>query len=54
MKIKKVVDRELTAEEIQSIKTFRKYTDGVSFAYLGNLVTVILDGVFSKDVEEET
>ena len=52
MKIKKVVDRELTAEEIQSIKTFRKYTDGVSFAYLGNRVTVILDGVFSKDVEE--
>ncbi len=51
MKIERVVDRELTAEEIESIKTFRRYTDGVSFAYLGNRVMVILDGVFSKDVD---
>ena len=52
MKILKVVDRELTAQEIESIETFRMYTDGVSFAYLGDQVTVILDGVVSKDIEE--
>ena len=52
MVIKKLVDRELTPEEIESIKTFRKYTDGVSFACLRSRVMVIMDDVPSNDLEQ--
>ena len=52
MKIVKVVDRELTAAEIESIEHFIFYTDGVSFACLQERVMAILDDEPDKDVEK--
>ena len=52
MKTVKVADRELTATEIESIKHFIFYTDGVSFACLRERVMAILDDEPSKDVEK--
>lgn len=49
MKIEKLIDRALTAEEIDSMKKFRSYTDGVSFACLRSRVMVMLDDAPSKD-----
>jgi hypothetical protein len=49
MRIEKIVDRELTAQEIASIKKFRSYTDGVSFACLRERVMVMLPDEPSKD-----
>ena len=51
MKIVKTVDRELTENELLTIERFRGYTDGVSFALIGDNVTVILDEVEGNDVE---
>lgn len=51
MKILKTVDRELTEEEIQSMQKFRSYTDGVSFACIGQRVMVIIPDETSHDVE---
>lgn len=52
MKIVKVVDRELTAAETESIEHFIYYTDGVSFACLGERVMAILEDAPGKNVEE--
>ena len=52
MKIVKVVERELTEAEIESIEHFIFYTDGVSFACLQERVMAILDDEPSKDVEK--
>lgn len=52
MKIVKVVDRALTEAEMESIEHFIFYTDGVSFACLGERVMAILDDEPSKDVQE--
>lgn len=52
MKIVKNVDRELTVEEIESMKKFRSYTDGVSFACIGPRVMVMLHDEPSKDVDK--
>ncbi len=43
MKIVKTVDRELTEKEVESIKKFRSYTDGVSFACLKENVMIIIE-----------
>ena len=43
MKYYCVIERELKKAEIAAMERFRSYTDGVSFAYLGNNVTVMLD-----------
>ncbi len=43
MVIEKLVDRELTKEEIDSIKQFRRYTDGVSYACVGEQVMIMTD-----------
>ena len=51
MKIEKIVDRDLTVEEIASMKKFRSYTDGVSFACLRERVMVMLPEEPSKDAE---
>ena len=51
MKIVKTVDRELTENELLTIERFRGYTDGVSFALIGDNVTVILDEVEGNDAE---
>ena len=52
MKIVNVSDRDLTVEEIESIKKFRTYTDGVSFACLRPRVMVMLPDEPSHDVEK--
>jgi hypothetical protein len=52
MKIVNVSDRKLTVEEIESIKKFRTYTDGVSFACLRPRVMVMLPDEPSHDVEK--
>ena len=52
MKIVNVVDRELTVEEIESMRKFRSYTDGVSFACIGPRVMVMLQDEPSKDIEK--
>lgn len=52
MEIVKLVDRELTEEEIASMKKFRSYTDGVSFACLRERVMVMLHDEPEKDVEK--
>lgn len=52
MKIEKIVDRDLTAEEIESIHRFRSYTNGVSFACLCNRVMVMLNDEMSKDTDK--
>jgi hypothetical protein len=52
MKIEKIINRELTVEEIESMKKFRSYTDGVSFACLRERVMVMLHDEPSKDVEK--
>ncbi|MBQ5808722.1 MAG: hypothetical protein IIW21_03070 [Clostridia bacterium] len=51
MKIVKTVERELTENELLTVERFRSYTDGVSFALIGDNVTVMLDEVESNDVE---
>ena len=51
MKIVKTVDRELTENELLTIERFRSYTDGVSFALIGDNVTVILDEAERNDAE---
>ncbi len=51
MKIVKTVDRELTENELLTIERFRGYTDGVSFALIGDNVTVILDEAEGNDAE---
>ena len=51
MKIVKTVERELSSEELRSIERFRGYTDGVSFALIGDCVTVMLDGEENNDPE---
>lgn len=51
MKIEKLVERELTKEEIESIKRFRSYTDVISFACLRSRVMVMLEGEFDGDTE---
>ncbi len=43
MVIEKLVDRELTKDEIDSIKQFRRYTDGVSYACIEEQVMIMLD-----------
>jgi hypothetical protein len=50
MKIEKIINRELTVEEIESMKKFRFYTDGVSFACLRERVMVMLHDEPSKDL----
>ena len=52
MKIVRVVNRELTDREIASMRKFRFYTDGVSFACLRERVMVMLHDEQSKDVEK--
>lgn len=52
MKIMNVVDRKMTAEEMESMKQFRTYTDGVSFACLCPRVMVMLHDEPSHDVEK--
>ena len=52
MKIVSVIDRELTVEEIESMKKFRTYTDGVSFACLCPRVMVMLHDEPSHDVNK--
>lgn len=52
MKIISFVNRELTDREIASIKQFRSYTDGVSFACLRAQVMVMLHDEPSKDIEK--
>ena len=52
MKIEKIVDRELTVAEIESMKKFHSYTDGVSFACLRERVMVMLHDEPSTDVEK--
>ena len=51
MKIVKTVERELTENELLTVERFRSYTDGVSFALIGDNVTVMLDEVESNDEE---
>ena len=51
MKIVKTVERELTENELLTVERFRSYTDGVSFALIGDNVTVMLDEVESNDVD---
>lgn len=50
MKIVNVANRELNEYELESIRRFRAYTDGVSFACLGEGVLMILEEE-SKDTE---
>ena len=50
MKIVNVANRELTEYEVESIRRFRSYTDGVSFACLGEGILMILEEG-SKDAE---
>ena len=52
MKIVKMVERELTEKELCSIERFRSYTDGVSFALVGDDVTVMIDDTETNDPEE--
>ena len=42
MKIVNMTDRELTEDEIASIRRFRSYTDGIGFACIGANVMVML------------
>lgn len=43
MHIINLLTRDLTETEITQMEQFHSYTDGVSFAYLGNGVTLILN-----------
>ncbi len=52
MKIVNVSTRELTKNEMESIERFRFYTDGVSFACIGERVMVMLADEESKDIEK--
>lgn len=52
MKIEKTVNRKLTLEEIASIKKFRSYTNGVSFACLRERVMVMLHDEPSKNTKK--
>lgn len=52
MNIVSVVNRELNDREITSIRQFRSYTDGVSFACLRSRVMVMLHDESSKDIEK--
>lgn len=52
MKIFPLVNRELTESEIAEIQQFRDFTSGVSFAYLGNHVTVMLFDESSREIEK--
>lgn len=51
MKIVKLVDRELTREELESIHRFRGYTDGVAFACLKERVMVMMEDAPVGDLE---
>ena len=42
MKIVKTVERELTENELLTVERFRSYTDGVSFALIGDNVPLCL------------
>ncbi len=52
MIIEKLVKRELTEGEIDSIKKFRFYSDGISFACLGERIMVMIDIEDQKDPEK--
>lgn len=43
MKIVNVSNRELSEYELESIRRFRSYTDGISFACLGEGIFVMLE-----------
>jgi len=51
MKIVTLVDRALTDREVASMHQFRSYTDGISFACLGEGVMVMLHDVPEKDAQ---
>ncbi len=52
MVIEKLVDRELTKGEIDSIERFRLYTDGVSYACVGERIMVMIDIDDQKNPEK--
>lgn len=51
MKIVSIVGRELTKGEVESMKRFRSYTDGVSFACLREGVMVMIADEPSTDLD---
>ena len=52
MKIVRTVKRELTENELLTIERFCGYTDGVSFALIGDHVTVMIDETESNDPDK--